>query len=208
MRFNHKLFALFLKGCLNLGCDLVRNVVDVCATFRSADSVHKTYLLELTIAKAANYFPPLWLLLNNLNHLLTIKVQVCVFNKVFDIEFLAIQHHSNFPVSNTSNIVNSFSHQCNNILVQCFHLESLQIRPECYFGEVLSNLLLNQRLLSHRHVVLEHLFVNSFRLLVTCLNHELLWENVCKFSSKAIPATSNLLFMIIVVARGKQLAKD
>jgi hypothetical protein len=63
-------------------------------------------------------------------------------------------------------------------------------------------------LLSHRHVVLEHLFVNSLCLLVTCLNHELLWENVCKFSSKAIPATSDLLFMVIVVARGKQLAKD
>jgi hypothetical protein len=76
----------------------------------------------------------------------------------------------------------------------------MQIRPKCNFCEVLSHLLLDQWLSSQGHVILEHLFVNSFGLLITCLNHKLLRKYVCEFSFKAISATSDLLFIIIIIA--------
>lgn len=66
MRLYIDFLLLLLEGGLDSLGDLAGDVVNVGATFACADAIDKAHLLELAIAQAADNFPPICLLLDDL----------------------------------------------------------------------------------------------------------------------------------------------
>lgn len=105
MRLDIQLFV-FLQECgLNSRCNLIGYVFDMSTTFARANCIYKAYLLKLAVTQAADYFPPIAFLIDNLRESLVLnsgQIKVRIVDKSFDRYRLSIELDFYFAVSNTT----------------------------------------------------------------------------------------------------------
>lgn len=139
-RFHIDIFILLAYFLLYFVNYLVCYVVHVRAAFGCAYSVDERHLPELTIRKRDNNLPTLGIssLVSNLDAFLAIaEVHINIFQKRVDFKLIPIQKHLHTG-EKSGHIVNSFPHQCNDVVVKSLHLESSKFRMESHNSIVFS----------------------------------------------------------------------
>ena len=216
MRFNLKwfdfgqFFVLFCYPLLNLLNNLINEIVDMGSSFASANSIHKGHLPELSIRKGGNHLPSLAInfFISDFDSALgIIEIHVNVFQEGVDFNLFFVQEHP-YRREKSSHIVSSLSHQRDNIAIKASHSESFEFWVECDRGEVLAGIALDLRLTVDSHVLFPSHLEFLPGLAISALHYESMRKDVRQFSAIAVPASDHLLFIVIVVAAGEQMAKD
>mmetsp|Transcript_37329 Transcript_37329/g.93760 ORF Transcript_37329/g.93760 Transcript_37329/m.93760 type:complete len:336 (-) Transcript_37329:58-1065(-) len=140
-------------------------------------------------------------------HIKLVLVESHVIQKAADRDPRFVELDPVLSPLGASDVIGSFGHQAENIVLNLFHAENLKVWPECDSGEVRTLVGFYQRLVPLGHVVAEDLSELQAMVRVATLDNELGGEHIGKFGSVAIAATGHLLLAVVIVVARQQVTK-
>mmetsp|Transcript_96624 Transcript_96624/g.268611 ORF Transcript_96624/g.268611 Transcript_96624/m.268611 type:complete len:315 (-) Transcript_96624:137-1081(-) len=180
-------------------------MLDVSTALGRAYGIHKRAMLEaVTIRPGHQQLPPL---ADVRMHIPFAGVEkATIFNEVLHWEFLPVEVHRTALIAGTGYVVHSLPHERGCVRLQLAHPELGEVGPKLYARVVLSSVLLDLRLAFPAHVAVPLLSVELP--LSRSLHDEARAENVGQLCTEAIPAAGHLLFRVVVIVTGQQVAED
>ena len=202
-RFNVEIFLFLFDFILYFLNDLINQIINMCSSFWSTDSIYKWNLFELSISDRNNYLPSLCidlLIKYFCRGWIFLEIQVNILWKRFDINLLIVELNSYFW-KNSSHIINSFGHQSNYILIKSvWHIEEFKTREKCDLNKILTRIWSYFSFIMDFHIVFPSHFKLLFILWITTFYDKFVWKDICQFSAITISPTNNSFFIIVVVA--------
>ncbi len=206
-----KVFFFLFNFILNFVNDLVKQIVDMSASFWRTNSIHKGNLFELTISDWNDDLPSISVDLaieDFLRWRILVEIHVNVFWEGLDIDFFFIQGNFDFR-QDACHVMDSFGHKGEDIFIEAiFHVEKFEAGIEGDRNKIFAAVRCDFGPAMHFHVVIPDHFELFLVFRVSTLNYELFWENVGQLGAITISTTDDSFFIVVVIATCEQMTKD
>lgn len=214
------ILALLLHSLHQLGHNLVRHMVNMCAALVRVDAVHKAHLVELAITDCTTNLPSIIdgfvddgnglassgnLISSNSCWLLHEELDVLL--EVLDLQTLSIEEDFDIHCAG-AHVIDTLTEECLRIRLEAVHTEFGKIGLKRDSSKVSLVPFGDLGLASLAHVPGEDLAVLQATTAISRLDDKLGGKDVAQLGTIPITTTSNLLLRIVVVGTSQQVAKD